>query len=317
METSIHAVTGALGYTGRSITEQLLARGLRVRTLTNSPNRPNPFGESLDIRPLAFDDPRSLEDSLRGVRVLYNTYWVRFNHKRFNFDEAVRNTNAIFNAARNAGVSRIVHVSILHADQADDLAYYRGKHALEDSLRALNVPHAIIRPGVLFGRSDILVNNIAWALRRLPLFGVFGDGSYRLRPLHVDDMAALMIDHAFRDGDTSADAAGPESFTYRQLVETLAWILSLRPRIVRVPPALGYAVARTLSPFLRDVLLTREEISGLMRGLLDSPSPVVGAIRLTDWATQHRDELGVRYASELGRRTRRPRVNAATSRTPS
>ncbi|MBL8760054.1 MAG: NAD(P)H-binding protein [Phycisphaerae bacterium] len=305
MDTPIHAVTGALGYTGRSITEQLLARGLRVRTLTNSPRRPNPFGPSLDIRPLAFDDHRSLEDSLRGVSVLYNTYWVRFNHKRFTFEQAVRNTKSLFQSARRAGVSRLVHVSILHADKADDLGYYRGKHELEDALRALDLPHAIIRPGVLFGRSDILVNNIAWVLRHLPLFGVFGDGSYRLRPLHVDDMATLMIDHAFRNGNTSADAVGPESFTYRELVETLASILARRPRIIPVPPALGHAVARTLNPFLRDIIITREEISGLMRGLLDSPSPVVGAIRLTDWATQHRDQLGVRYHSEVGRRLQR------------
>lgn len=305
MDTPIHAVTGALGYTGRSVTEQLLARGLRVRTLTNSPRRPNPFGAALDIRPLAFDDPRSLEDSLRGVSVLYNTYWVRFNHKHFTFEQAVRNSKSLFQAARRAGVSRIVHVSILHADKADDLGYYRGKHELEDALRALDLSHAIIRPGVLFGRFDILVNNIAWALRHLPLFGLFGDGSYRLRPLHVDDMAALMIDHAFRDANTSADAVGPESFMYRELVEALASILALRPRIVRVPPALGHAVARTLNPFLRDVIITREEISGLMRGLLDSPSPVPNSTRLTDWATQHRDHLGVRYASEIGRRLQR------------
>lgn len=301
----LHVVTGALGYTGRSLTEQLLARGTRVRTLTNSPDRPNPFGDRLDIHPLAWDDPAALETALRGAEVLYNTYWVRFNHRLFTFARAVANTRGLFEAARRAGVARIVHVSILHADRADDLGYYRGKHELEDTLRDSGIPHAMIRPGVLFGRFDILVNNIAWVLRRLPCFGVFGNGAYRLRPLHVDDMAALMIDHAARAGNTTADAVGPESFTYRDLVATIAEIIGIRRRILSVPPFVGLGVSKLLNPFVKDVIITREEIKGLMRGLLDSDAPAAGPTRLTDWAGRHRHELGVRYASEVGRRVQR------------
>src|SRR6185369_9528383 len=159
---------------------------VRIRTLTNSPDRPHSFGQRVEIHPLAFDDPARLEASLRAVDVLHNTYWVRFNHRLFRFERAVANTRILFEAARRAGVRRIIHVSILHADQADDLGYYRGKHELEKALAGTGVPHSILRPGVLFGRGDILVNNIAWALRHLPVFGVFGDGQYRLRPLHVD-----------------------------------------------------------------------------------------------------------------------------------
>jgi len=301
----LHVITGALGYTGRSVAEILIERGVRVRTLTNSPDRPNPFGDSLDIRPLSFDDPESLARSLDDADVLYNTYWVRFNHKLFTFDQAVANTKALFAAAKTAGVKRIVHVSILHADQADDLGYYNGKHQLEDALRATGIPHAIIRPGVLFGRGDILVNNIAWVLRHLPLFGVFGDGAYKLRPLHVDDMAQLMIDHAQRTDNSTTDAVGPETFTYTELVRSLADIFNTRRPIVRVSPGIGYAVAKCLNPFVKDVIITREEIAGLMRGLLDSNAPAAGPTKLTDWATKHRDTLGRRYASEVGRRIKK------------
>lgn len=306
MATPLHVVTGALGYTGRSVTERLLDRGDRVRTLTNSPNRPNPFGAALELRPMAFDDPDVLASSLDGADTLFNTYWVRFNHRLFNFDQAVRNTKALFEAAKRAGVRRIVHVSILHADEADDLGYYKGKHELEDALRALGVSHAIIRPGVLFGRGDILVNNIAWTLRKLPIFGVFGDGAYRLRPLHVDDMAALMIDHAARNDDTQADAVGPEAFTYRGLVAKVGEIIGVNRTIVPVNPALGYLVARALNPMVGDFIITREEIKGLMRNLLDSDQPAPpNATPLTAWATEHRENLGRRYASEVGRRVKR------------
>ncbi len=307
----LHIVTGALGYTGRSVTEQLLARGVRVRTLTNSPNRPNPFGDKLEILPLAFDDPVALAGSLEGAEVLYNTYWVRFNHALFTFDRAVASTKTLFDAAARAGVKRIVHVSILHARSADDLGYYKGKHELEVALETCGVPHAVVRPGVLFGRGDILVNNIAWVLRHLPLFGLFGDGRYRLRPLHVDDMAALMIDHAHRAGNTHADAVGPEGFEYRELVRTIAGILGVRRPIVPVPPTLGHWVSKLVNPFVKDVVITREEIEGLMRGLLDSDAPAAGHTRLTEWATEHRDTLGRRYASEVGRRVKRDEAYAA------
>ncbi len=305
MTAPLHAVTGALGYTGRSITERLLACGVRVRTLTNSPGRPNPFGASLEIHPLAFDDPERLAESLRGCEVLYNTYWVRFNHRLFTFDQAVRNTRALFEAAKRAGVRRIVHVSILHADKADDLGYFRGKHELEDALRATGLSHAILRPGVLFGRGDILVNNIAWVLRRLPLFGLFGDGSYAVRPLHVDDMADLALAQAFHEGNTTIDAVGPERFTYRELVNRIASIIDARRPVVALPPSIGLAVSRLVNPLVRDIVITREEIKGLMRGLLDSKKPAAGGTKLTEWAAMHREQLGRRYASEVGRRVDR------------
>lgn len=302
---SLHVVTGGLGYTGRSIVEQLLARGQRVRTLTNSPNRPHDFGDRIEIHPLAFDDPAALEASLRGVEVLYNTYWVRFNHRLFTFDQAVRNTRILFDAARRAGVRRIVHVSILHATEADDLGYYRGKHQLEDALRQTGLSHAIVRPGVLFGRFDILVNNIAWTLRHLPVFGVFGRGDYALRPMHVDDMAALMIRHAALEHNTMVDAVGPERFTFRELVTAIASILGEERLVMSVPPRLGWVVASMLNPIVRDVVITWEEVLGLCRGLLDSDQYESGPTRLTTWARANAATLGVRYASEVGRRVQR------------
>lgn len=301
----LHAVTGALGYTGKSITEQLLAKSIRVRTLTNSPNRENPFADQLEICPLAFDNHAQLVNSLQGVSVLYNTYWVRFDHKLFTFDQAVKNTKALFAAAKDAGVEKIVHVSILHADQADDLGYYKGKHELEVSLKALDLPYTIVRPGVLFGRGDILVNNIAWTLRTLPIFGVFGSGLYRLRPLHVDDMAKLMIIAALESESKTIDAVGPESYTYRELVKLIGSTVGATKPVIPVPPYIGYLVSKLINRAVDDVVITREEISGLMRGILDSNAPDAGATKLSEYVEQHKHTLGYRYANEIKRRTDR------------
>ncbi len=304
----LHVITGALGYTGKSVASGLLAAhgaDIRLRTLTNSPNRPNPFGDRLELAPMDFTDRPALVETLRGAEVLYNTYWVRFNHKLFTFAQAVANTKALFEAAKEAGVKRIVHVSILKPDEGRGLAYYDGKLELEQHLRRLGVAHSVVRPGVLFGRGDILVNNIAWVLRHLPLFGVFGDGGYKLQPMHVDDMAALLIEQGQASSDETVDAVGPETFTYTELVRTIAGIIEIRRPIVRVPAWLGYAVSRTLNPFVKDVIITREEIAGLMRGLLFSDGDRVGTTRLSEWALRHREELGRRYASEVGRRIKR------------
>lgn len=306
MTERLHVVTGALGYSGKAIAERLLARGDAVRTLTNSPERPNPFGDAIQIRPLAFEDPAALAESLRGADTLINTYWVRFNHRLFGFDEAVRNTKALFAAAKAAGVPRIVHVSILHPERGAGLAYYDGKAELERALGDLGIPHAILRPGVLFGRGDILVNNIAWTLRRLPVFGVFGDGRYGIQPMHVDDFADVAVARALSDTSGEViDCVGPEAFEYRGLVRAIGEAIGVKRPIVRVSPSVGYVVSKALNPFVGDVIITREEIAGLMRGLLDSEQPSPGRIVLSEWAREHKESLGRRYASEVGRRIKR------------
>jgi uncharacterized protein YbjT (DUF2867 family) len=304
-ERQLHVVTGAFGYSGRYITERLLRAGKRVRTLTNSPDREHPFGDRVEVHSLSFHDPQRLARSLEGAHVLYNTYWVRFNYGDFSFARAVENTKALFAAARRAGVSRVVHVSITNPSEDSPLEYFRGKAVLERALRESGLSYAIVRPAVLFGGEDILINNIAWALRHLPVFGVFGSGDYRLQPIHVHDFADLAVAQGAERTDRTIDAIGPETFTYRELVHDLARILGVRRRIVSVPPPLGYAGGWLLGKVMGDVLITRDEIAGLMQGLLATKSEPAGQTRLSYWAREHADTLGHRYATELGRRRNR------------
>ncbi len=301
--TEVHAVTGAFGYSGKYIAQRLLAEGHDVVTLTGSPNRPNPFGDRVRACPFDFDNPAQLTKTLEGVAVLYNTYWVRFNHRSFTHADAVQNTKILFRAAADAGVERIVHVSITNPSEDSPLEYFSGKARLEKALGETGVSHAILRPTVLFGKEDILVNNIAWALRRLPVFGVFGDGSYKLQPIYVDDLAELAVRQGRSRENLVIDAIGPETFTYRELVATIARILGLRRRwIVDLPPSVGYFSGSLLGRLMGDVLITWEEILGLMDNLLHVDSPAAGSTRLTDWVAEHADTLGRRYASELARR---------------
>jgi uncharacterized protein YbjT (DUF2867 family) len=299
---AIHAVTGAYGYSGKYIARRLLDAGQTVVTLTNSLHRENLFGDAVRALPLCFDRPDLLAEHLRGVSVLYNTYWVRFNHRLFKHADAVENTRRLFAAARTAGVERIVHVSITNPSADSPLEYFRGKAVLEEALAESGVSHAILRPAVLFGKEDVLINNIAWILRRLPVSGVFGDGRYRLQPIYVDDLAALAVEQGRSRQNVTLDAIGPETFTYRELVATIGQLIGKPRPIISVSPTLGYAAGCLTGLLVGDVLITREEIVGLMAGLLCVDAPPTGTTRLTEWIKQHADTLGRRYTSELARR---------------
>jgi uncharacterized protein YbjT (DUF2867 family) len=298
------AVTGALGYTGRYITRRLLSAGRRVRSLTGHLDRPNPFGDRVSVAPLDFERRAALVESLRGTTTLFNTYWVRFPRGALTYEVAVRNSTALFEAAREAGVERVVHVSIANPSLDSPLGYYRGKAEVEKALVESRLSHAILRPTVIYGSEDILINNIAWMLRRLPVFGVPGSGQYRIQPIGVEDMAELAVDAAKRRDDFVIDAVGPEVYAFEDLVRRIAKSIGSRARMVRVPPGVALMAARLIGAVVGDVVLTAEEIRGLMADLLVSKGPPTGRARLSEWLDQHSATVGAHYASELARHYR-------------
>ena len=302
--SQLDLVTGAFSYTGRFVAPRLLARGRQVRTLTNHPDPTSPLSGEIEAFPFDFADPGALNAALRGVDTLYNTYWVRSTHGPASFAQAVGNTQTLIEAAKAAGVRRIVHISI--ANPADsDLPYYRGKARLEEAVRASGLSYAIVRPTLLFGHGDVLINNISWFLRHLPVFGIPGDGGYRLQPVFVEDYADVVADAGFSTDNVVRDAAGPEIFTFEELVGMLREAMELHTSLIHLPPALALAGTRLVGLMVRDMVLTGAEIRGLMAELLVSKEPPTCPTRLSEWARAHQAELGRRYASELDRHYRR------------
>ena len=271
------AVTGAFGFSGKYIAQRLLALQHEVITLTNSPQRPNPFGGSIKAFPYNFSEPHELEKSLRGIDALINTYWVRFdNPPHFTFAQALANSKVLFDATKHAGIGRVVHISITNPDRNSRLPYFRGKAELEDYLKQTGISYAILRPAVLFGKEDILINNIAWALRHLPVFGIYGDGRYRLQPIYVDDLAAAAIDHMTGAANETVDAIGPETYSYRGMVEMIAREIGSRALVVSMPSMLASQAVRMLGWMVGDVINTRGEVRGLMQEKLYVRSPPLG-----------------------------------------
>ena len=300
-EASFSAITGAYGFSGKYIARRLLAMGERVVTLTGNPGRPNEFGNRVEARHLRFVDPGELETSLRGAAVLYNSYWVRFDYGKQTFARAVENTRVLIGAAKRAGVRRIVHISITNPAADSPLPYFRGKALLEDAIKSSGMEYAILRPAVIFGPEDILINNVAFFLRKFPLFAVPGNGEYELQPIFVDDLARLAVDASASPNSFVADAVGPERFRFNDLVAAVAASVGSRTKIIHAPAPLVLAALRVLGVFLGDVILTRDEVSGLLANLLVSAHPPTGTTRLTDWLREHAKSVGARYSSEVKR----------------
>ena len=304
--TTAHAVTGALGYTGKYITRRLLDGGARVVSLTGHPDRPNPFDSPIESRPYSFDDPGALARSLDGMDTLFNTYWIRVAYKGMTHDRAAENLRILFQAAKRAGVRRVVHVSITNPSADSMLPYFRGKAIVEGHLRESGLSHAILRPALIFGREDILLNNIAWMLRRFPVFPIPGSGDYRVQPIYVEDMADLAVKMSSRHDDATVDAVGPETFSYEDLTRLIMREIGANRPLLHVSPSLAMLGARLTGALVRDIVLSRDEIHGLMNDLLiskSSDSPP-GKTRLTDWLAQNAANLGSAYANELDRHYR-------------
>jgi uncharacterized protein YbjT (DUF2867 family) len=294
-------VTGAFGYTGKYITRRLLAMGKHVRTLTAHPNRENEFGGGVEVAPFDFADPAALVNSLRGAECLFNSYWVRFDHGDSTFERAVKNSRMLFAAAKDAGVGKIVHISITNPSLDSPLPYFRGKAEVESALQKSGLRYAILRPTVIFGTEGILINNIAWIARHLPVFAVPGNGRYRLQPVFVEDLAQLAVRAASEVHDSVRDAVGPEIFSFDDLVSLIAHSVGSRTRLIHVPPRAALALSELVGLFVRDRVLTREEVEGLMAGLLVSSAPAAGETRLSSWLSAHSRELGIAYFSEIER----------------
>jgi uncharacterized protein YbjT (DUF2867 family) len=294
-------VTGAFGFSGQQIARRLLLRGEKVRTLTNHAQPGSPLYGRVQVVPLDFTDTRRLTESMRGATVLYNTYWVRFSYGGLSHEYAVRNTKTLIQAAEAAGVKRIVHVSITNPSIDSPLPYFKGKAELEQAIQSSSLSYAILRPAVLFGEGDVLINNIAFMLRRFPLFAIPGTGEYHVQPIFVEDLAELAVEGGQRSDSSTVDAVGPETYTYTELVKMIGRAIGSKSLLVHLPAGLVRLASGVLGAILKDVVLTENEIKGLMADLLVSHGPPTGRTNLEGWIKAHAGTIGATYASELAR----------------
>jgi NADH dehydrogenase len=294
-------VTGAFSFSGKYIADLLLARGREVRTLTRHPQGASPFGERVQAFPLDFADTPGLKKALRGADTLYNTYWIRSPRGSVTFELAVANTELLLEAAHAAGVRRVVQLSVSNASPSSTLPYFKGKALAEKALSSSGLSYAIVRPTLIYAREDVLVNNIAWLLRSLPVFVVPGDGQYTLQPVAVEDVAELAVDLGVSEATEVVDAAGPDVFTFDGLVQLIRKAVRSRTRVVHASLGVTQALGSLLGVVLRDTMITRAELQGLMENLLTTHAPARGQRRFEDWLHANAATVGTSYTSETRR----------------
>ena len=303
-ESPLNIVTGAFGFSGRYIAECLLQNGQKVRTLTNRSGKNLPLLEQLEVAPLHFSNFDEMVRNMSGAKVLYNTCWVRFDRGNVSYESAIDNTRLLLRAAEKAGVERIVHLSVTNPSRSSPLPYYRGKAVLEEEIQSSQLSYAILRPTLVFGAGDILINNIAWLLHRFPIFAIPGKGDYSVQPIFAEDLAALAVENGRNRENCIVDAIGPETYAYDDFVRLIADAVGSRSRIIHLPVSWVVLASRLLGLLVNDVLLTRQEIEGLMSNLLVSEQPPNGKTSFRAWLQEHAKTLGRTYASELDRHFR-------------
>ena len=297
----VSVVTGAFGFTGASIARKLLDMGHEVRTLTNRNPVGNPLAGIVRTFPIDFQSPDQLLAAFDGASTLYNTYWIRFSKGSLTFDQAVKNIRSLVKIAEQARVGRVVHISVSNASPNSPLPYFRGKGQAEEIIRGSRMSYAILRPTLIFGAEDILFNNIAWFLRKFPFFPIPGKGNYQVQPIHIEDVSSQAV-AAGRDRENLvAESAGPDILTYREMVDLIGKGIGSGSKLIHVPPKLALLLSRTIGYLIRDVVLTKDEITGLIDGLLIGEGSPTGATSLVKWMEDYGDFLGRRYESEIQR----------------
>lgn len=287
-------VTGAFGNTGSAIAARLLDQGRRVRTLTGHPPAdPDP---RIDVRSFAWGDPKRLASAFDGVTNFYNTYWMRTGDDDGHFDVAVDRCRQLIEAAETAGVERIVHLSVGNPSLDSPYPYFRGKAQVEQRLAESPIPAGVVRPSLIFGGDNAMLNDLAWVLRRMPAFAVPGDGQYLVRPVHLDDVVDLCLDSGARRDRTTVDAIGPDRFTYQVMIESVRDAVGAKSRIVHTPAPLVLMGAKVLGTVLRAQLLTRDELLSTIDGIADAEGPATGSVSFFDWLPTEAADLGVKRA---------------------
>ena len=278
-------VTGAFGNVGSVIAERLLARGGTVRTLTSHP----PAEPSdIEVRPFAWGDPDALAASFDGISTFYDTFWMRHGP----YDVAVDRCRQLIAAAEAAGVERIVHLSVVKPSLVSPYPYFRGKAEVEARVTASPVPAGVIRPSLVFGGYSTLLHDLARLLRRLPAFGLADGGGYRVRPVHIDDVADLCLEAGASRERTMVDAVGPDRPTFRELVTEVRDAVGSRARLVSVPASVVIATGRVLGRLQGRDLLTADELRSTIEGMADTDGPATGTRSLSAWIEAHAAELG-------------------------
>lgn len=267
-------VFGGSGFIGRQVVRRLAAQGWVVRAAVRDPVDAGflkPMGEPGQVNPVAADirDPASVRTAVAGADAVVNLVGILFEKGKTTFDAVHRQGAAnVAQAARDAGVARLVHMSALGADKNSDSAYARSKAQGEEAVLAAFPAATIFRPSVVFGPDDDFFNRFAALARISPVLPVFtgdgfkpvhtengydvdwfGSGGPTFQPVYVGDVAEALV-RGVTDPRTTGkvyELGGPRRYTLKEVMELILRVTGRSPMLVPLP----FAVARVQAAFFQ------------------------------------------------------------------
>ena len=243
-------VTGATGFLGRRVVHELLERRHQVRCLVHTPGRERIFNHrAVEVQYGNVRDPASLSSAFYDVEAVVHLVGIIRRRRRNAFEEVHREGTAnVLAAAKEAGASHFLHVSVIGAANDQTYPYLYTKWLGEQEVTNSGIPYTIFRPTVLFGEGDEFLNALAGLVRLFPMVPVIGSGKNRYHPLAVDDLArciAITLGREDLQGQT-LDLGGPKRMSYNEVVTEVASAMGKRRLRFHLPVWLMY-VAATVS----------------------------------------------------------------------
>jgi NADH dehydrogenase len=244
MQGKLITVFGGGGFLGRYVAQTLLGQGARLRIVgrnANSANHIKPLGNLGQVQLMAADirKPASVQRALVDADAVVNLVGSFANM------DAVQNIGAgiVAQAAADAGVGALVHISAIGADAHSDAQYGQSKAGGEAAVHAAFPKAVILRPSIVFGREDQFINRFAGLIRMLPVVPVIGAAT-KFQPVFAGDVAKAVAAALLHQDGRVLELGGPEIFSMMELNRWIAKAIGRDPLFIEVPDMAAKMLAK-------------------------------------------------------------------------
>ncbi len=263
------AVLGSSGFIGTHLTLFLLQMGYRLNLLHHraDPDYVSPRGQIESFQG-SINDKDAMKRCFEGCSGVYHLVGIIAETRTSTFQRTVaEGTRALVDAAKEAGVKKIFYLSALGTSEDAETEYFRTKHEAERAVIESGLDYTIFRPSVVYGVRDKSLNMIASMVRHSPIIPVIGDGKYRMQPVYVEELAAIMA-HASRLDVTDGkiyEVGGPEQLTYMEILDIIKRVLGRKRLTVHIPVSWVNAAAAVMEKIFKPAPVTRDQIRMLRK----------------------------------------------------
>ncbi len=284
-------VTGGTGFVGTHVCRSLIARGFLPRLLVRTGSEgkiPEDVRKACRVTPGDATDREAVEYAVQGTKMIVHLVGIirEFPERDITFERLhVAATRNVVDAARRWEISRFVHMSALGARPGGPTGYFDSKGRAEEVVRRSGLSWTIIRPSVIFGPGDQFLKVLTGVLRKAPFVPVPGDGSYRLQPVFIGDVAKGFADAAMRPDLEGKifEAGGPQRLSYNELLDAVAASVGRRARKIHIPLSILRPTVRFMERF-KKFPLTTEQLEMLLAGNTCDPEPFYSSFGFTPFA---------------------------------